>query len=140
MGTPYKVSTKVTVRFSDTDAMGHCNNRNYFSFMEEGRVAYFGKLFPEFLKGDSRDAFPFILAKIECSFLSPAFCGETLLVSLGVTRFGSKSFDVEYEISEEKTGRKVATGKSVQVMFDYRTQQSVLLSDEFKNKTLKFEA
>ena len=134
MKSRFTTSTNVTVRFSDTDAMGHCNNRNYFSFMEEGRVAYLKRLYPDNTWSNFHESFPFIVADIQCTFKTPAFCNETLCVSLGVTRFGEKSFDIEYDIHELTTQRLVATGKSVQVMYDYKTKKSVPVSDEFKTR------
>ena len=124
MGNNYKVSTEIRVRFSDTDAMGHVNNACFFSYMEEGRVAYFSKLLPETDLKNSFRAFPFILADIQCAFKSPLFCGETVVVTLSVTEIRTRSFVMEYELTEKKTGRTVGTGKSVQVMYDYQSQKT----------------
>jgi len=124
MAKNFNTTTKVTVRFSDTDAMGHCNNARLFSYMEEGRVHYFHKLYPEYKPSSQFELFPFILADIQCSFKSPAYCGEILIVALGVTEIGNKSFVIEYNITEEKTNRLIALGKSVLVMFDYKTHKT----------------
>ncbi len=130
----FNTQTKVKVRFSDTDAMGHVNNARFFSYMEEGRVAHVQKLFPDMtMTNDLRD-FPFILADIQCAFKSPAFIGETLVVSLGATEIGNKSFVYGCEIHEEKTGRLVAVGQSVQVMYDYHAGKSCPIPDDLKKK------
>ncbi|MBU0506600.1 acyl-CoA thioesterase [bacterium] len=134
MNSKYNINTKVTVRFSDTDAMGHLNNAKIFSYMEEGRVTYFKNVFPDQDLAKHFDVFPFIIAQIQAEFKSPAYCGETLVVSLGITKFGTKSFTMEYDITEEKTGRPVATGSSILVMFDYKTQKTFPIPDEFKAK------
>lgn len=135
----FPIQTKVTVRFSDTDAMGHVNNSRYFSYMEEGRVAYFKALFPDKKVSDAFSLFPFILADIQCSFKSPAFCGEILVVSLGVTEMRNSSFVMEYTIHEEASQRLVATGKSVLVMYDYQTQKSCPIPDEFRKKIMSLQ-
>lgn len=136
-----KFSFKITVpvRFSDTDAMGHMNNARFFSFMEEGRVAYVRKLFPTENPSDSFKFFPFILADAQCSFKSPAYTGEIIEVALGVVSFGTKSFIMEYILTETKSKRLVATGKSVMVMYDYQTQQSVAVSPEFRGAVEELE-
>lgn len=128
----FRVQTTVTVRFSDTDAMGHCNNSRYFSFMEEGRVAYFKHLFPNLTSRDSFEMFPFILGDIQCRFEAPAYCADELIVSLGVTEFGSKSMVMEYDIHHRGSDKRIATGKSTLVMFDYKKQQSYPIPDDFK--------
>lgn len=135
----FNVHTKCQVRFSDTDAMGHCNNARFFTYMEEGRVAYFTKLFPDHKPSDQFDIFPFILADIQCSFKTPAFCGETLTVGVGVTEFGTKSFVIEYEITEETSERLVATGKSVLVMYDYKTKKTYPIPDDLKERIKAIE-
>lgn len=135
----FKVKIQIPVRFSDTDAMGHMNNARFFSFMEEGRVAYIRKLFPAENPSDSFKFFPFILADAQCSFKSPAYTGEIIEVALGVTAFGTKSFTIEYILTELKSHRLVATGKSVMVMYDYEKQKSVVVSPEFREAVEKLE-
>lgn len=130
----FNVSTEVVIRFSDTDAMGHVNNARYFHYMEEGRVEYIRRLFPEKSMKDSFECFPFILGKIECSFRSPAFTGEVLQVNLGVTDIGNKSFTIQYELIEKLTQRIVAEGSSVLVMYDYKNHKTIPISDEFIQK------
>lgn len=130
----FKTSTKVVVRFSDTDAMGHVNNARFFSYMEEGRVAYFSALMPEVDWNENFAAFPFILADIQCSFQAPAFCKDVLTVNLGVTRVGGKSFDLEYDLYRESDNTLIATGKSVQVMYDYKRGTSYPVPDDLKGR------
>lgn len=134
MKTRFNTQTKCTVRFSDTDAMGHCNNAKFFTYMEEGRVQYFAKLVPGYKTSDQFDLFPFILADIQCTFKTPAFCGETIIVGLGVTEFGTKSFVIEYELIEEKTERLVGAGKSVLVMYDYEKKETYPIPEDLKNR------
>lgn len=134
MNTRFNTQTKVTVRFSDTDAMGHCNNARMFTYMEEGRGKYFSKLYPDRNLADQWKLFPFILADIQCSFKTPAYFGETLIVGVGVTEFGTKSFVIEYEIIDEKTERLVATGNSVLVMYDYQKKESYPVPQDIKDR------
>ena len=116
----FPLHTDVAVRFRDVDAMGHVNNAVYLSFFEEARVALFHHLgLTASDRSSLEDRFPFILAEATCRYLSPARVGETLRAHLRVARIGTTSFDFEYLILERNTGRPVATGRSVQVAFDY---------------------
>jgi len=134
MGNDFKVSTECHVRFADTDAMGHVNNAKFFSYMEQGRVAYIQKISPGVDMQEGLKAFPFILANIQCSFKSPLFCDETVLVSLGTTQIGTKSFTLEYLLTEKDSGRLVATGTSVQVMFDYQKNATYPMPPEVRQQ------
>lgn len=136
----FKTKTQVTVRFSDTDAMGHMNNSRFFSFMEEGRVAYFKALMQAENIQDAFKVFPFILAEIKCAFRAPVYCNDMIEVSLGITKVGTKSFVIEYELHETKSGKLVATGDSVLVMYDYKTGQSMIIPNEFRKRVEAFES
>jgi len=128
----FPVVVPIVVRFRDLDAMGHVNNAVYLTYFEMARVAYHQTLSgrPSF---DFHD-FDFILAEVTCRYRSPAYLGETLLVGIRVVSVGSKSFVFEYEMREQTSGRLVAEGRSVQVMYDYREQRSKPVSDEFLAK------
>ncbi|MBI2082254.1 MAG: acyl-CoA thioesterase [Deltaproteobacteria bacterium] len=121
----FPVTTEVTIFFSDCDPMGHCNNARFFSFMEHARVQYYKKLKALDLRTmNAQTAFGFIVAEATCSFKSPATIDETLVVGARIAEIGNKSFQFEYEIREKKTGRLVATARTVQVMFNYKKQKS----------------
>ncbi len=125
----------VQVRFRDMDAMGHVNNAVYLTYLEMARVGYYNHLF-----GLSKpEDFPFILARVEIDFRSPLVLGEGLLVGIRVSRVGNKSFHFEYELREEKSGRLVAEARSVQVMYDYKTGQTMPVPPEFRRTLEAFE-
>jgi acyl-CoA thioester hydrolase len=134
MNNQFNVTTEIRVRFSDTDAMGHVNNAKFFSYMEQGRVTYVTRVVPELDMESGLKDFPFILASIECSFQSPLFCDETVVVSLRVPKIGNKSFVFDYLIKEKGSGRLVATGSSVQVMYDYKKQKSYPIPQEIRQR------
>lgn len=123
----------VTVRFSDCDPMGHTNNANYFTYMEQARVAFFKPQFP-IVHGETTgpEAFPFILAEISCRFLKPTYMEDELSVTVAVSHIGNSSFAFDYTLTRKSSGEVVATGKSVQVWFDYKTGKSAPIPDDFK--------
>lgn len=136
----YQVKTKVRVRFADVDSMGHANNAKYFTYFEQARVAYFQKIESlDFRKQEGAPEQSVILAKIECSFLSPAFLDEELEVKLAITKLKRSSFVIQYEVEEVKTGRKVATGESVQVYFNYKEGKSCDIPTELRQKFEEIE-
>jgi len=134
MAADFKVTIEIPVRFVDLDAMGHVNNAVYFTYMEEGRVAYFRKLFPDVGAGDFDKHFPFILADIQCSFKSPLELNDIAVVSVSANEMGNKSFAFKYCLKDKASGREVATGRSVQVMFDYQSQKTYPIPDDIRNK------
>jgi acyl-CoA thioester hydrolase len=124
----------VRVRFRDVDAMGHVNNAVYFTYMETARSVFFQQFFA------IRQPFdiPVILGETSCRYLAPAYFGQILRVGLGVSHFGTKSFDMVYGI-DGPDARLVATGRSTMVMYDYEQGRSVLVPDSFKEAVRAFQ-
>lgn len=134
---PYEII--IEVAFRDIDAMGHVNNAVFFSYFETARVKYVMEVFEQ-NQSDVIDLLdmPLILVEASCSYKSPALLGEKLLVGIGLSRFGRKSFDLLYQIKGED-GRLVATGKTVQVMYDYGARSAYPIPDHIKAQVTSFQ-
>jgi acyl-CoA thioester hydrolase len=135
MRTRFPVKTDILVRFADVDVMGHVNNAVYLSYFEQARVVFFKKLNKLDLRFmDAKSVFGFIVAEIGIKFLAPTFLDQTLTVGIRVAEYRTKAFRFEYEIWDKKTKTVVATGFSVQVMFNYKTHKSFPLPASLKRK------
>lgn len=126
----FHCSIPIKVRFRDLDAFGHVNNAVYFTFMEMARVEYFTQL--GLLKSAEFPSPFFIIAEAACQFKAPIQMETPLIVQVRVSRLGYSSFDMEYRFVDEIRGALMATGRTVQVTFDYRTNRSVPLPDEWR--------
>jgi acyl-CoA thioester hydrolase len=133
----YKFSTIIAVRFGDMDALGHVNNAEYLTYFEEARLAYWGNLFPFDLS--KPESLGLILADAKVSFRSTAKVGDKLRVFVRVAEFGNKSFRMDYRIENDETKQLVAEGSTVQVMYDYRKNETIPVQEEIKKKILVFE-
>ena len=131
----YGVTLPIQVRFRDTDLLGHVNNAVYATYFETGRMEYWAQL----NRGHSFHDWPFILARIEIDFLAEAYAAEQLTLGIRVPRIGNKSFDFEYLLVRDGDGTEVARGRSVQVMFDYRSKQTRVMDDETCARLTAFE-
>jgi acyl-CoA thioester hydrolase len=129
---PYTISIEVS--FRDLDAMNHVNNAVYLTYMETARIKYLVELFG----AHSLHDLPVIMAEATCTFKSPAFYGERLTIGAGISRFGTKSFDMLYRVVAGD-GRLVALAKTVQVMYDYAAAQTVAVPDSFRQKVRAFQ-
>ena len=111
---PYRHAVQVSLR--DLDAFGHVNHAVYLSYLEVARTNYY------FERRGLTDVgeLDFILGSITCRYRSPAFLHETLVVHLGPTKIGGKSWDLAYEIRESRSGRLVVEAVTTQVQYDYR--------------------
>jgi acyl-CoA thioester hydrolase len=122
-------STNIEVRFSDLDALGHVNNAVFFTYFEEGRKN-FSK---EFFNVSDPSDFRFIMAHIRCDYLKPVMFVDKVTLQMWVKDIGIKSFAFEYKLIHQSDVSIVyATGESVQVCYDYKKNQSIVVPDEMK--------
>lgn len=131
----YRLVSEVSVRFSDTDGMGHVNNANYLSFLEVSRLDYLRLV----LGRVKIEEFGVIIARIEIDYKSPIHHYETLLVGCRVSKIGGASITMDYRIEDKATGRLVAKAKSVTVTFDYALNRPTRVSGEWRKKMEEFD-
>lgn len=113
----------VDVRFNDVDGMGHVNNALYLTYLEHCRMRFF----TEVAGSKSERDFPFILAHAALDYKVPIKMNAQPQVKMWTSRIGGKSWDFDYEIKDRKTGAVYATGKTVQVAYDYKIEKSDVL-------------
>lgn len=113
------------VRFRDLDGMGHVNNAVFLTYMESARLAFFQSLG---LGGNPLEGM--ILARAEVDFRSPVELGEPVEVGVRASRIGTKSFDLEQQVRAD--GRLAAEGRFVLVAYDYESNSSRELPEEWR--------
>jgi acyl-CoA thioester hydrolase len=124
---PYPYELRQTVTFRDIDVLGHVNNAVYITWFETVRTNYLMDLCKLKRMGD----LPVILAETTCRYLAQGEWGETVVIGCGVSRWGTKSFDMVYGVSTGD-GRRLSVGRSVQVYYDYTARQTVQIPPEFR--------
>jgi acyl-CoA thioester hydrolase len=116
------------VRFRDLDPMGHVNNAVFLTYLEQARVA----LFSELGAATGLEEMNMIVARVEIDFKAPVRLGQEVEISVRASRFGTKSFDLDYELRVE--GELVAEAKSVQVAYDYDRREPVPVPEDWREK------
>jgi acyl-CoA thioester hydrolase len=116
------------VRFRDLDALGHVNNAVFLTYIESARVAFLQHLGAAATLEDMS----IIVARIEIDFRAPVGFGEEVEITVRATRFGTKSFDLDYELRVD--GKVVAEAKSVLVGYDYAKGETIEIPDEWRER------
>ena len=80
-----------------------------------------------------------VAAEASVSHRSPAVYGERLDVWVRTAALGCSSSVFEYRIVEQTTGRLVATGRTVQVIYDYAAGRSTPVPPELRARFEAFE-
>lgn len=137
----------VEVRFRDLDALGHVNNAVYLSYFEQARLAFWMAIHPGHAPGEAIDParIGFVLARAECDYASPVRLGERLLVGCRAGDFGTSSFAFDYQIvaaggSVDAEVRPVASGRTVQVTWDWASGTKTPVSEELRTRIEAFQS
>ncbi|KGX91293.1 thioesterase [Pontibacillus halophilus JSM 076056 = DSM 19796] len=123
----------LVVRFSETDMLGHVNNRNFFMYLEEARIRFFHDL--ELVA----EEWNFILASVKCDFLKQAYFGQSLAIETYVTRIGNSSFHLHQHIKDQETDENIARGESVVIQYDFQTEKSKPMDESMRTSLEKYQ-
>ncbi len=115
------------------DSFGHVNNARYLTFFEEGRIGYLNELVGWNYDWSKNGV---ILASASVDFKLPTHFRDEVYMYVHCSKVGTKSFTLEYEMVKKVDELEIilATGSTVQVMYDYDKGKSVVIPDEWKNK------
>jgi len=116
------------VRFRDLDPMGHVNNAVFLTYIESARAAFLQNLGAV----QTLEDLAIIVARIEIDFRAPVRFGNEVEVSVRVSRFGEKSFDLEHELRVGDT--LAAEAKTVLVTYDYERREPVAIPAAWREK------
>ncbi|WP_028103604.1 acyl-CoA thioesterase [Pseudoduganella violaceinigra] len=128
--------TTIEVKYRDTDSMGHVSSPVYYDYLQH---AYLGYMF-DVLQIPKTEKLPHIMVKTSCEYTQPAMYGDMLTVNSRVTRFGSKSFDMEHIMRRNDEAQTiVAKGASTHVMFDYASNSTTVVPEQFKQQVAAYQ-
>ncbi len=122
----YRFFTPVTIRFSDTDMLGHINNVATSAYFEAARCELFYALMREggmTQRGSGTERIDFVLARVAIDFKRELFYPGTVDVGARFTRLGNRSVTSGYGLFIGDTCH--ATAEAVNVFFDLDARKPV---------------
>jgi acyl-CoA thioester hydrolase len=134
----FKFSYQIHARWSDMDELHHINNAVYLSYLEDarGRYLHFAADWDWMVDG-------IILANLNINYQSPMHFLNEAKVYVRCSKVGNKSFELQYivaGINNQKEEVVFASAESTQVMFDYKSNTSVLIPDHLRVKLNSFDS
>lgn len=126
--------TRVQIRFSDVDVLGHVNNMVYMAFYDTGKAAFMTETLGRAITWKEVDT---VVANIDCAFIAPIFYGENIEVLTGCKSVHDKSFRLLQLIRNKESGQIKSMCETVMVSFDPKTQTVAPLSEEWREKLQK---
>jgi len=119
----YKCWTEVTLRFGDTDALGHVNNAVFATMFEQGRTtAIFNGV-----ESLSEPGTTFVLASLKLDFLEEMHFPGTVRVGTRIASFGRSSLKINQALFLNE--KCCAVSEEIIVLIDLKTRKSTPISD-----------
>jgi len=121
----------IKIRYNDLDTYGHVNNAIYITYLEEGRTSWFQDKVGKHWEWDKQGT---IIARHEIDYKIPILFNDTVRIVLWISEMGTKSFEVSYKIIKlsKKQWITCTFGKSVLVCFDYQSQKTIEIPEDWK--------
>ena len=125
-------STKIRVRYADTDQMGYMYYGNYAEFYEVGRVEMLRSLGLTYKSmEDSGIIMP--VTELKCKYIKPAFYDEVLTVKVIMENMPSVKIHFKYELSNEKN-ELINLGETTLVFIKQTNNRICYPPEDFLNK------
>ena len=96
----YTYSTKIRVRYSETDQMGYVYNGNYAQYYEVGRVEMLRSLGMDYA-GMERDGVMLPVLALNCKFIKPALYDQEITIKTTVSELPGIRIHFKYELFNE---------------------------------------
>lgn len=122
----------VEVRFRDVDVLGHAHHTLPLVYFEEARAAFWR----EVVGRPGIEGIDYLLAEATARYHDRIPYPARLDVAARVTRIGTKSFTMEYEARRD--GALLASGQTVQVMYDYAAGRAKPIPDDVRATLAEF--
>lgn len=123
------------VRFRDLDSMGHAHHSLPLIYFEEARAAYWR----EVVGRSGPDGIDYILAEANVAFHARILFPQRVKVLLRVSRIGSSSFEMEYQLRSAEDAL-LADGRTAQVMYDYAAGRSKPIPAEVRARMEEYDS
>lgn len=99
------------VHYHETDKMGITHHSNYIRWMEESRVHFMDEVGYGY-KRMEEDGIVSPVISVECRYKTPTTFDDEVRIEVGVAEFRGVKLVMKYEMTNNKTGELVLTGKT----------------------------
>lgn len=126
----FKFYSPIQVRYGDIDPQWHVNHAHTVTYIETARFNFVQAL--KIFDGESYFDLGWIVADVHVSYLAPIKLTQNIRVGVRVAKLGTKSMTLEYQIEDEDTGAVLTKAETVMVHFDYHTNTTQPIPDEWR--------
>jgi acyl-CoA thioester hydrolase len=129
-------TTKIRVRYGETDQMGYMYYGNYAEFFEVGRVEMLRSLGMTY-SGMEESGIIMPVVELNCKYLKPALYDEEISIKVIMEKMPGVRIHFKYELYNEKE-ELIHVGETLLVFVNNKTKRPCLPSDDFLNRLKPF--
>ena len=133
MALPY--TGVIKVRFADSDANGHVYFGSYAVLADEVSAEYWAELGWDFSTVQAQPALTFMVNS-NIDYHSECLPGDFVEVSVGFNRLGNSSVTLAFDMTNQRTGERAASGTFTSVFVDKTTRRSCPVPEAFRRTLL----
>lgn len=122
-------STKIRVRYGETDQMGYCYYGNYAQYFEVGRVEALRSIGMSY-KSLEEKGIMLPVSEFSVKYLSPALYDDNLTIITTITEISGARIFFKYEIMNEKN-ILISTAQTILVFVDKDSKRPVQAPTSF---------
>lgn len=132
----YPVKLQLRLDWSEMDMFGHINNVSYFKYIQASRVNYWAVC--GFQQSFDETGIGPMLLSTGCRFIQPLYFPGNIVVEASVNFIKNTSFGIQHRILNDN-GAVVAEAEDVIVVFDFRKNVKVAVSDDLRRNIASLE-
>ncbi len=131
-------TTKIRVRYGETDQMGYMYYGNYAGFFEVGRVEMLRSIGLTY-KWMEETGIMMPVLELKCRYLKPAFYDEEISIKVTMEKMPGVKIHFKYELFNEKE-ELIHIGETLLAFINMKTGRPCLPQQEFLNRLKPFFA
>src|SRR5580693_1102751 len=128
----FEHSTRIRVRYGETDQMGYMYYGNYAEFYEVGRVEMLRSLGMTY-SGMEESGIMMPVLELSCKYLKPALYDEEISVKVIMAKMPAVKIHFRYELYNPNN-ELINTGETLLAFINMKTNRHCLLMQEFMDK------
>jgi acyl-CoA thioester hydrolase len=132
----FEHTTKIRVRYGETDQMGYMYYGNYAEFYEVGRVEMLRSLGLTY-KGMEESGIMMPVLELQCKYLKPALYDEEISIRVIMDKLPGIRIHFKYELKNPK-GELINTGETLLVFINMKTNRPCLPPQDFTDRLMPF--
>jgi len=132
----FEHTTKIRVRYGETDQMGYMYYGNYAEFYEVGRVEMLRSLGLTY-KGMEESGIMMPVLELQCKYLKPALYDEEISIRVIMDKLPGIRIHFRYELTNPK-GELINIGETLLVFINMKTNRPCLPPQDFSDRLMSF--